>query len=63
MTVFVYKGLTKIPEIGNSPVWVLPDIWRLGQVRDIKFGTNVSSEKLLNAEKIPGLKLLPFLSY
>ena len=29
----------------------MPNIWRLGQVRDAKFGTNVSNEKLLNATK------------
>ena len=51
MTIFFYKELTKNPEIGNTLVWVLPNIWRLGQVRDTKFATNVSSEKLLNAAK------------
>ena len=29
MTIFLYKGLTRNPEIGNIPVWVLPNIWRL----------------------------------
>ena len=42
MTIFFYKGLTRIPEIGNTHVWVLPNIWRLGRVMDTKFGTNVS---------------------
>ena len=32
-------------------VWVLPNIWRLGQFRNIKFGANVSNEMLLNAAK------------
>ena len=41
MTVFFYKGLTRIPEIGNTPAWGLPNIWRLGQDRDTEFGTNV----------------------
>ena len=54
MTIFFYKGLTRNPEIGNTPVWVLPNIWRLGRVRDTKFGTNVSNEMLLNAAKCQG---------
>ena len=45
MTIFFYKGLTGNLEIGSSP-----NRWRLGQVRDTKFGTNVSYEMLLNAE-------------
>ena len=53
MTIFNYKGLTRNPEIGNSSIWVFPNIWRLGQVRDTKFNTNtnVSNEMLLNAVK------------
>ena len=61
MTIFFYKGLTRNLEIGNTPVWVLPNIWRLGQVRDIKFDMNLFNEKLLNAAKCQ--ELLPFLSY
>ena len=34
-----------------APVWVFFNIWRLGWVRDTKFGTNVSKEILLNAAK------------
>ena len=49
--IFLYKGLTRNPKIGNSPVWVLPNIWRLAPVRDAKFGTNVSNEMLLNVAK------------
>ena len=41
--------LTRNPEIGN--VCVLPNIWRLGQVTDTKFGTNVSNKMLLNTAK------------
>ena len=41
-------------EIGNTPVCVLPDIWRLERVRDTKFGTNISNEMLLNAAKCQG---------
>ena len=32
-TICFYKGLTRNPEIGNTPVWVWPNIWRLGRVR------------------------------
>ena len=38
-------------EIGNTPVWVFPNMWRLGQVRDTKFGMNISNKILLNAAK------------
>ena len=51
MTIFFYEGLTSNPEIGNTPVWVLPNIWRLEQVRDTESSTNVSKEMLLNAAK------------
>ena len=29
ITIFISKGLTRNPEIGNTPVYVLPNIWRL----------------------------------
>ena len=32
VAIFFYKGVTRNPEIGNNPIWVLPNIWRLGQV-------------------------------
>ena len=48
------------PEIGNTPVWVLPSIWRLGQVGDTKFGANVSSKILLNAAKCQGYSFYRF---
>ena len=32
MTIFFYKGLTRNPEIGNTPVWVLPNIWNWGKL-------------------------------
>ena len=41
MIISFYKGLTRNPEIGNNPVWVLPNIWRLGRVRSTEFGTEV----------------------
>ena len=42
ITILVYKGLTRNLEIENTPVWVLPNIWRLGQVRATNFWTNIS---------------------
>ena len=30
VTIFFYKELSRIPEIGNTLAWVLPNIWRLG---------------------------------
>ena len=51
MIIFFYKGLTRNPEIGNTPVWVLPNIWRLGQVMDTTLSRNVSNKMLLNAAK------------
>ena len=54
MTIFLHTGLTKNPEIGNTPVWVLLNIWRLGQARNTKFSTNVSNEMLFNAAKFQG---------
>ena len=54
MTIYFYKGLTRNPEIRNTPVWVLPNIWRLGRVRDTKFSTDASNKMLLNAAKCQG---------
>ena len=54
MTISFYKGLTRNPEIGNTPVWVLLNIWRLGRDTDTKFGMNVSNRELLNAAKFQG---------
>ena len=61
MTISFYKGLTKTAEIGNIPVWVLPNIWRLGRVMDTKFGTNVSNRMLLIAAKCQGYSFYRFL--
>ena len=49
MAIFFNKGLTRDPEIGNTPVWVLPNIWRLGRVMHTAFGKNVSNRMLQNA--------------
>ena len=51
MKISFYKGLTRNPEIGNTQVWVLPSIWRLGWVRNTKFGRIVSNKILLNVPK------------
>ena len=54
------RDLTRNPEIGNTHVWVLSNIWGLEWVGDTKFGMNASIEKLLqNASS----QLLSFLSY
>ena len=60
MIIFFYKGLTRNPEIGNTPVWVLPNICRLGRVIDTKFGTDVFYRMLLNAAKFQGCSLYQF---
>ena len=51
MAISSYKGLTRNLGIGNTTVWVLPNFWRLGWVRNTKFGRNVSNKMLLNAVK------------
>ena len=51
MTDLFYKGLTISLEISNTPIWVLLNTWRLGWVKDTKFGTDVSNEMLVNAAK------------
>ena len=43
--------MTRNSETRNIPVWVSPNIWRLGRIRDTKFSTDVSNEKLLNTAK------------
>ena len=63
ITVSFYKGLTRNPKIGNNPVLVLPNIGRLGRVKNTKFGNNVSNKMLLNAEKYQGYSFYRFLSY
>ena len=49
-TVYFYEGLTRNLEIGNTPLWVLPNIWRQVSYR-YQIGTNVPNEILLNAAK------------
>ena len=60
MTIFFYKGLPRNPEIGNTTVWVLPNIWRLGRVVDTKFGIDVSNKMLLNVAKFQGYSFYHF---
>ena len=48
---FSFKALTRNPEFGNTPVWILPNIWRLGQVTDTEFGTIVCNKMIVNAAK------------
>ena len=54
MPIFFYKGLTRNPEIGNTLVWVLSNIWRLKKVMGTTFDKNVSNRMLLNAAKFQG---------
>ena len=60
MTIFFYKGLTRNPKIGNTSVWVLPNIWRLGRVIDTNFSTNVSNRMLLNVATFQGYSFYRF---
>ena len=48
------------PEIGSSLAWIFPNIWRLGQVMDTKFGTNVSNRILLKGAKFQGYSFYRF---
>ena len=59
-TIFFYKRLTKNPEIGNTLVWVFPNIMGLGRVMNTKFGTNVCNRILLNAAKFQGYSFYYF---
>ena len=60
ITIFGYKGFTRNPEIGNTSVWVLPNTWRLGWVRDTKFDKNVSNKVSLKAAKCQGCSFCLF---
>ena len=42
ITIYFYKELTRNPEIRNTPVWLLSNIWRLGRVWNTKFGMDLS---------------------
>ena len=60
MTISFYKGLTRNLEIWSNHVWVLPNIWRLGQDGNTKFDRNVSSKMLLNTVKCQGCSFCRF---
>ena len=60
MTIFFYKRLTRNPEIENTFVWVFSSIWRLGWVRDTKYGMNLSNKMLLNAAKLQSYSFYHF---
>ena len=60
MDSFFYKGLTRNPRIRNTPVWVFPNIWRLGWVRDTKLVMVVSNKVLPNAAKCQGYSFYCF---
>ena len=59
-TILFCKRLTRNQEIKNTLACVFPNIWRLGQVRDTKFGTNVSNKILLNAAQCQGYSFYHF---
>ena len=54
MTIFLHKKLARNPEIENTSSWVLPNILRLEQFREIDFGTNVFNKMLLNVSACQG---------
>ena len=56
---FFYKRLSWNLDIGNIAIGVLPNT-RLGQIRDTKFGTDVSNKMLLNAAKCQGYSFYGF---
>ena len=60
VTIFFLKRLNRSLEIGNTPVWVSSNIWRLEQFINTKFGTNVSNKMLLNATKLDGDRFYRF---
>ena len=60
MPIFFYNELSRNLEVGTTPVWVLSNIWRLGQVRDTKSGTNIFNKMLLKAAKCQGYSFYRF---
>ena len=61
MTIYFYKRLTRNSEIGNTVVWVLPNIYRIGHVKDTKSGIDVFDKMLLNAAKCEGYTIFELL--
>ena len=67
VTIFRYDVIVKFiwrcfVKSGNRKysLWVLPNIWRLGQVKDTKFGKSVSNKMLLNTAKCQGYSFYRF---
>ena len=62
MTIFSFQFSSMSSKSGNrnTPVWVLPNIWRLTRVRDIRFGKNVCNKMLLNDAKCWGYSFYYF---
>ena len=58
--VIVIKRLTWNPDIGNTLVWVWPNIWRLGWVNDTTFCTNITNKMFLNTAKSQGYSFYRF---
>ena len=52
--------MTRNSEIGNTPVWFLPNVLRPRQNRDTKFATNVYNEMLMNSAKCQGCSFYHF---
>ena len=55
VAISIYKGLTRKPAIWNTRDtrgWVLPNIWKLEQVKNTKFYMNVSNKMLLNPARV-----------
>ena len=48
------------PEIENTSVWVLPNIWKLGRIRNTKLSTSISNDMLLNTAKFQGYSFYRF---
>ena len=47
MKIMLKKGLNRNSVIGITPVWILPNIWRLAQVKNSRLGANVSNDMFL----------------
>ena len=58
MTIYFYKGLTRNPEITDTPVWILPNIWRMGRVPVPN--SDGLNKMLLNAAKCQGYSFYCF---
>ena len=60
MTIFVYKRLTRNPEIKYNSAWVFSNTSILGQISDSKFFTNVCNKMLLGTAKCQGYSFYRF---